>query len=445
MSHSHASAVSTFTFPIIRSFKAFDDGKHKKWILTVKARHLPLDLPLEANARLPNIIRNKTCLEMRKTLLVQPENFQLLNSGLICAAATFDEPKQDGKEQIVGLGFDDDGGIVNGGHSFAQLIHFIQGDTSYSQGRDLRTVLASDAEDDSTIKEIIEGKRFELALTRAKDEAQVQIEVIVPVKDTDLLVEISIARNRSMPVEETGFQNLAGRFDVMKEVLRNSPPPFGPPYVENVIVWKPNQEIPEDSKAVHVKSLIQLMALMNIVRYPLDKPANEVYMKAGAVIREFGDPNEEEEKVYQGLMRLLPQLIRLYEHMYAGLPEANQAFPWADGKEETDKSKRRRAVTTPFLDRPCPTKVAVAFLWPIFSAFRCLLHWEADGSLAFKTDPIEFFEEMKGQLAAPVINFQKRVRVVTLVGKDKEVWVRLDGVVAGELAIRERLAQNSSR
>jgi AIPR protein len=428
-------------FPIIRNFKAFDDGKHKKHILTVYARHLPLDLPLEANARLPNVIRNKTCREMRKTLLLQPDNFLLLNSGIICTATTFEEKRQDGNEHVVHIQFDDEGGIVNGGHSYAQLIHLIQGDNTYSHDKDLFTLLEDDAEADSKVKDLVEDKgRLDAALARAREKAQVQIEVIVPVDSTDLLVEISTARNRSMPVEETGFQNLAGRFEIMKDVLRNSPQPFGPAYVDRV-VWKPNQEVSEDAKAVGVKALIQMMALMNIARYPSDKPANEVYTRGGLVIREFGDAGVEEENVYQGLMRLLPELIRLYDHMYESLPETNQSFPWADGKDSSEKPKRKRVVTTPFLNRPCQTKVASAFLWPIFSAFRNLLTWKADGALAFKTEPIAFFEEMKAQLVTPVINFHKRVKLVQQVGKDKEVWVRLDGVVTGEMLIKERLAQ----
>jgi len=214
--------------------------------------------------------------------------------------------------------------------------------------------------------------------------------------------------------------------------------------VDNVVVWKPNQEIGEDAKAVGVKSLIQLLALMNVARYPSDKPSNEVYVRAGLVIREFGDPSDDEEKVYQGLMRLLPQLIRFYEHIYVSLPEVNQTFPWGDGKDDPEKAKRRRSATTPYLNKPCPTKVATAFAWPIFSALRNLLHWGDGGALEFKTDPVKFFDEMKAQLVTPVVNFHKRVKVLTQVGRDKEVWIRLDGIVTNELAVRERLASPRS-
>ena len=77
----------------------------------------------------------------------------------------------------------------------------------------------------------------------------------------------------------------------------------------------------------------------------------------------------------------------------------------------------------------------------MYAAFRCALEWRADGTLAFKVDPFELFDEIKGQLATPVINFFKRTKVITQLGRDKEVWVRLDGVVSNELTIRKRLSQ----
>lgn len=97
---------------------------------------------------------------------------------------------------------------------------------------------------------------------------------------------------------------------------------------------------------------------------------------------------------------------------------------------------------TPFLQTPV-TKVAVPFVWPIFASMRCLLERKPDGTLAFKHDPIAFFDEMKETLATPVINFFKRVQVLTQVGRDKEVWVRLDGLVANEVTTRERLARKA--
>src|SRR4051794_32733534 len=89
-----------FRFRTKRAFKALDDGVHRKWVLVVAARDLPRDLPLDANARVPNVIKNPTCKEMRETLLTRPELFQIFNGGMVCTATSVDV-RQDGSEQWV--------------------------------------------------------------------------------------------------------------------------------------------------------------------------------------------------------------------------------------------------------------------------------------------------------------------------------------------------------
>ena len=84
--HTVAPSVKTYRFRINRAFKALDDGIHKKWVLVAAAKDLPRDLPLDANARVPNVIKNPTCSEMRETLLTHPELFQIFNGGMVCTA-----------------------------------------------------------------------------------------------------------------------------------------------------------------------------------------------------------------------------------------------------------------------------------------------------------------------------------------------------------------------
>src|SRR5437588_2022693 len=95
-----APTLKPFRFRTNRAFKALDDGIHKKWVLVVAARDLPRDLPLDANARVPNVIKNATCSEMRETLLTHPELFQIFNGGMVCTSSAV-EVRQEGSEQYV--------------------------------------------------------------------------------------------------------------------------------------------------------------------------------------------------------------------------------------------------------------------------------------------------------------------------------------------------------
>ena len=448
MSSSVSPSLTTFRFRGARTFKALDDGLRRKWVVVAAARDLPINLPLDANARVPNVIKNPTCAEMRETLMKNPELFQVFNGGIVCTATSLDI-KQEGNEHIVEVTFDEDAaqGIVNGGHSYATLLHSLHDNTAYSDGKDLRTVLAQDARHGSQelAELVLNEDRLAEQIARAREKAQVQIEFVATVADAELLAQIARARNLSQSVEATALQNLAGKFELMKEVLGNAPAPFGPSLIER-IVWKTNQEVPEDSQAVPVKLLIQILALMNSRIYPPDsRIANEVYSRAGIVVREFGEAEGDDERYYQALTRLLPQMIRFYDHIYATLPEIDPAFPWADGKLDADKKRRRVTPTTPILAKPCLSKVVNAFVWPIFSAFRVLIVEKKDGSLGFQSDPMELFDNMKTELAMTIQSFHRHQAhgVVHQVGKDKEVWLRLQAQIDTELKVRARLAAAS--
>jgi hypothetical protein len=439
-----APTLKTYRFRSSRAFKAVDDGVRQKWVLVVPARELPRDLPLDANARVPNVIRNPTCREMRQTLLTRPELFSILNGGVICTASAV-HVRQENNEQWVEITFDLDQmqGVVNGGHTYGTVLHTVLDNTSYAEGMSLKAVLKKDkaAEIPSMAALVDDDERLADSIANARDRTMVQMEVVAPVAD-ELLPDIARARNLSQSVDQTALQNLAGKYEEMKAVLGAAPAPFGKSFVDRV-VWKTNQEVPDDSQEVPVKLLIHLLALMNTRLYrPSVKIANEVYIRSGIVIREFGEAEGDDSTFYDKLTRLLPEFIRLYDHIYSTLPETDPTFPWADGKQLASDRKRRKTVfTTPLLARACSSKVSAAFVWPVFSAFRQLLEEDSEGKLLrFKTDPIALFEQMKAELTATIQTaFNNQQRLVQQVGKDKEVWLRLEGQISTELMIRERL------
>lgn len=445
--YSESPSVSHFKFRILRNFKALDDGQRKKLIVIAAASDLPRNLPLDANARLPNVIKNKTCKELRETLLRHPELFQIFNSGIVCTASSL-QVSQEGNEQFLEIDFrDGEQGIVNGGHTYATLLHVLHDNTDYSEGRNLKDVLERDLKEkpsgsDNLADLLTTEESFIARRARAREKAQVQLEIVAPISDGELLAQIGRARNLSQGVEATALQNLAGKFDLMKDVLRRASAPFGPSFIERVI-WKTNQEVPEDSKAIPVKFLIQVLALMNAHLYPpATRVPTDVYSRVGLVVREFGEADGKDEEYYKALTKILPELIRLYDHIYASLSEVDPDYPWADGKLDSEKKRRSSKATTPFLEKPCGSKVFGAFVWPIFSAFRILLTEKESGSVSFRVDPTAIFDEMKIELVTTVKSFHRYQAhgIVHQVGKDKEIWLRLQGQLETELKVRERLA-----
>lgn len=434
-----------FKFRISRAFKALDDGARKKWVVVAAAKDLPANLPLDANARVPNVIKNPTCTEQRETLLTNPEMFQIFNGGIVCTATAIDV-RQEGNEHFIEITFDEEGGqgIVNGGHSYATLLHVLHNNTVYSDGKEVREVLVQDAKKGAKYAADLALDEDKLVdrIAKAREKAQVQIEFVAPVADSELLAQIARARNLSQGVEATALANLAGKFDFMKHVLLSAPSPFGQHFVDRV-VWKTNQEVPEDSKAIAVKLLIDLIAMMDFRAFPPDsRVANQVYTRSVLVIREFSEADGDLEKYQQALTKLLPDFIRLYDHIYAALPDMDPAYPWSDGKLDAERKRRRPVATTPLLGKPCGSKVANPFVWPIYSAFRSLLTEDATTGALFKADPIALFEDKKSDLVMTVQSFHQNQAhgLIQQVGKDKEVWLRLDGQISMELKFRERLA-----
>jgi hypothetical protein len=172
-----------------------------------------------------------------------------------------------------------------------------------------------------------------------------------------------------------------------------------------------------------------------------------VYSRAGVVVREFGDASDDDEKYYNALTTILPDIIKLYDHIYVTLPEVDPTYPWADGKLDTEKKKRIGPASTPILARPCASRIASAFVWPIFSAFRTLLVQLDDGSLKFRVDPISLFNDMKAEMITTIQTAHRHQAhgIVHQVGKDKEVWLRLQGQIEMELRVRERLAVKAKK
>jgi hypothetical protein len=381
---------------------------------------------------------------MRETLLTRPELFQILNGGVVCTATSV-SVKQEGHEQWVDAAFDEDQlqGIVNGGHTYGTLLEVVHDNPLYAEGLTLKAALRKDkAQDNPHLAPLLDNDdKLADRLAEARERAVVQLELVAPVSDPDLLHDIARARNLSQSVDQTALQNLAGKYELMKEVLTSAPPPFGPSFVERV-VWKTNQEVPEGSVEVPVKTLIHLLALMNTRLYqPGVKAANEVYFRSGVVIREFGELEGEASDFYNKLARLLPDFVRLYDHIYGALPETEPSFPWADGKPtNTDRRRRRTVPTTPLLGRSCSSKVSGAFIWPVFSAFRLLLEDDGADGLRFKADPIALFEDKKAELSGTIRStFETQGRVVQQVGKATDAWIRLEGQLQMEMAVRERL------
>src|SRR5213080_1877083 len=186
-----APSLKPYRFRTTRAFKALDDGTHRKWVLVAAARDLPRDLPLDANARVPNVVKNPTCSEMRETLLTRPELFQVFNGGIVCTATAVDV-SQEGNEQYVDASFDQEQlqGVVNGVHTYGTLLQVVHDNSVYAEGTPLKVVLTKKdrALENPFLADLLQDdEKLAERIARARERAHVQIELVAPVSDPKLL------------------------------------------------------------------------------------------------------------------------------------------------------------------------------------------------------------------------------------------------------------------
>src|SRR5262249_14666022 len=186
-----------------------------------------------------------------------PELFQIFNGGVVCTP-TAGGGKKDGSEQWGDVALDQDQlqGVVHGGHNFGTPLHGIYDPPNLAEKTPPTTRFAKKDKvaDHPELAPLLEDEeKLADRIARARDRALVQLELVAPVSEPDLLAQIARARNLSQSVDQTALQNLAGKYDLMKRVLGEALPLFGPSFVERV-VWKTNQEVPEDSVAGPVQT-----------------------------------------------------------------------------------------------------------------------------------------------------------------------------------------------
>jgi hypothetical protein len=261
------------------------------------------------------------------------------------------------------------------------------------------------------------------------------MEVVAPIPDADLLAQVARARNLSQSVEATALANLAGKYDHLKTILADA---YGEHFVGRV-VWKTNQKPPEDTKRIPVNDLHYVLALMNVRAYhPGLRVPTEVFSRPGLIIREYVEAEGEQEQTYRRLERALPLLLELYDHIYLGIAKSDPAYPWTTGRLEEDV--RRRPTVTPFFGDPCPVKVDRAFVWPVFAAFRQLLVESKSGDFDLLLDPLALFDEKCAEIVDKLKSFhQENARgLLQVMGRDKELWIRLESIVEMEVRWRRR-------
>ncbi|MCY1030545.1 AIPR family protein [Corallococcus sp. BB11-1] len=363
--------------------KMFED-----WVLWVRVDSLPLDLPLDPNARHPDTTK-PTPKAIARTLQGDPDEFVKRNSG-ICMVAQACHVKDSMASLILNVVTDDEereegrrgDGILNGGHSYAVI----------------REVLKA-----------VKPKGTADGDAPNPGGAVVRVEVQTGLAEEDL-ADISRARNRSEPVQEYSLKNLGNAWQDIKNVL--------PKEMRQRVRFMENDPEADKNAEYDVGDLVKLLALFNNKVYPVGKKDPlSAYSSEKRLVATW-DAND-----FKHLLPHLLDLIKLHDEVTLLFPKEMGSKP---GKVNGVIAYDKKAPWTLLSGKPSRYYVPPPFTFPVLAALRVFL---ADDGSKWHVPPETLLkdETYVKELISETWNEYKRSgrSSAAFFGRNRQVWKML--------------------
>ncbi|WP_303984885.1 AIPR family protein [Niallia circulans] len=337
----------------------------------------------EVNPREQNL-KSKPAKEMKFTLNGDIRDiFHFLNRGisisvLDCSVRNI----KDKKEITLILSNLNEHGIFDGGHSFKVLI----------------------------------GALKDAKILGAK---HVMLEIFTGVED--ILYDLARSRNTSTQVKEKSLANLEGKFDFVKEALKNE-------CFFNNIAWTEN-----DEGNISINYLIQILTAFN---KNLDhKSMPRTYSGAGSCetsfIKEFNKNRDNMiNNVYYKLTPMYSDIFKFVDHVLVSLPTIYNKNGY---ESERGNFGKLRGITYnpdfyPLVFSPhnkrTSYKIPNALFFPLIAAMRQLYKEGSDGMFEWIVDPITVFNAISEKLVTKVMGYYfEKNGFVNEMGKSLGLWI----------------------
>lgn len=290
----------------------------ERHIFVMPVRAMPPGLPLDPNARRPNL-NKRIYQDVEESLLGakgEPGTFHLKNKGITIIAESV---KQEGEEYVVELQ-NGSHGIVDGGHTYTLIV-----------------------------------KNQDEAELPDNQYVTVEVRTGVPLP---WIPEIAGGLNTSVQVQDMSLDHLKGLFEWVKTELVKEP------YFPH-IAWSENDDGEYDAR-----DIVSLMYVFNIELFPNDSDDQPIagYEKKSTALAAF----EEKGDSFKRMRGILTDILRL--HDIIGIEAVklwNKATPHGKaGNLAFVEAKKRGQFEFYFLDKKAPQRLMSGALYPILSAFR---------------------------------------------------------------------------
>jgi hypothetical protein len=377
--------MQRFTLPAHIARRLPDPVLDKEWgitrhILYVPVRAVPEGIPLDPNARTPNL-RKRMYRQVEESLLDSGENwpgtFHLKHKGITMIAHSVDAAGGDTYEVSVKEGE----GIVDGGHSY-QLILNHKGDPNLPENQ------------------------------------VVKFEILCGIP-TDWIPDIAGGLNTSIQVQPKSLDNLAGKFDWLKKELSDEP------YFDK-IAWREN-----DDGIYDVVYVLSLLTCFNIFAYPNDGDAQPVvaYEKKSAVLKQF----ETNPKPYERLRPIAKDILELHDRIgYESKEIYNTATKGKFGRWSFVEMQKPGPYV--FTGLPAEHQLMTGALFPLLGAMRWMVAEDPDTGEAKWQDGfpsvLELWREVAPELLTQTgLASQELGRNPHTLGRSRNHWSSLHSKV----------------
>lgn len=367
-------------------------------ILYVPVSAVPEGIPLDPNARTPNL-RKRVYRQVEESLLDLGDNvpgtFHLKHKGITMIAHSVDTAGGDKDTYEVAVG--DGEGIVDGGHSYQLILNH---------------------KDKPGLPE----------------DQVVKFEILCGIP-SEWIADIAGGLNTSVQVEPMSLDNLAGKFDWLKEELADEP------YAEK-IAWRENDEGVYD-----VLYLLSVLTCFNVFAYPNDGDIQPVvaYEKKSGVLKQF----ETNPDQYQRLRPIVKDIFRLHDLIgYESKDIYNTATKGKFGRWSFVEMQKPTYCYV-FTSIQAQHQLLKGALFPLLSAMRWMVAENPETGDAMWQDGFDSVLELWRDVAAELLAqtgqaSQELGRDPRLLGKSRNHWSSLHSKV-GLRYLQKKGAQSSTK
>jgi AIPR protein len=324
-----------------------------------------------------DVLASPVAKAIARTLQKEPENFVLMNRGILLLASKM---KFDHELREVKIWFEGDPrvrGLADGGTTDA--------------------VLAAE-------REAVDPTKYQ----RHFEHSRVHVEVVVGLNDPDRVAKLVEGRNTSRQVQSSSLVNAAGRFDWLKRAL--------PASMQGRIAWEENATGAAISDVLGLLSPFRPSAGQPDIAFSLRKQRDEGnWQESLNWIHGLGANYRDRSKLAASLRDdnvvadfasaawAAPVLLELYDRVSVAIAmEADSRTAKARPSRKVDAINAMfppKASETPFTAKPLTRKVAVGYVFPlVVSAHqfctkeKWLLPLEEVGDLIIKFGVAKFFQ-----------------------------------------------------